>query len=107
MNKEMVKQGLAEMEAAYKAGSPFDLLMLDVQMPEMDGWEVARRIKENQHLIHTKIFVMSSVVDNIDKEQRNNLNITSFMAKPITYQEVMDELLHIFGNLEIQKAGNK
>ncbi len=95
--------GLIEMGKAYNAGKPFDLLLLDVQMPMMDGWEVARQIYQNVNFRYTKIFVMSSVANNISAEERANLNVTSFMAKPVTYQDMMDELLKIFGEVDVDR----
>lgn len=93
--------GLIEMGKAYNAGEPFDLLLLDVQMPLMDGWEVARQIYQNENFRHTKIFVMSSASNNINAEERAKLNVTSFMAKPITYHDMMGELLKIFGDTDL------
>jgi len=96
--------GLIEMGKAYNAGNPFDLLLLDVQMPLMDGWEVAQQIYRNENFRHTKIFVMSSASNNIDASERAKLNVTSFMAKPITYQDMMGELLKIFGETEVVRS---
>jgi len=94
------RNALFELSKAYNSGHPFDLMLLDVQMPGMDGWEVARRLRENPNFDHTKIFVMSSVADNIDRSERQKLNIHSFMAKPVTYQELLDELFHLFGSAQ-------
>ena len=94
------RNALFELSKAHNAGHPFDLMLLDVQMPGMDGWEVARRMRENTNFDHTKIFVMSSVADNIDLSERQKLNITSFMAKPVTYQELLDELFQLFGSTQ-------
>ena len=96
------RNALFEMSKAYNQSSPFDLLLLDIQMPGMDGWEVARRLKENANFSSTKVFVMSSVTDNIDTSERKKLNISAFMAKPVTYKELLSELFKLFGKIEPQ-----
>lgn len=91
------RNALFELSKAYNDGRPYDLMLLDIQMPGMDGWDVARKMRENSNFSTTKIFVMSSVADNIDQSERQRLNVTAFMAKPVTYQELLDELFHLFG----------
>ncbi len=98
------RNALFELSKAYNESNPFDLMLLDVQMPGMDGWEVARKMKENPNYSATKIFVLSSVADNIDTSERQKLNITAFMAKPVTYQELLDELFKLFGKVESQNT---
>ncbi|MEI7802131.1 MAG: response regulator, partial [Bacteroidota bacterium] len=92
------RTALYELSKAFNDGHPFDLMLLDVQMPGIDGWEVARIMRHNPNFDSTKIFVLSSVADNIDIREREKLNISTFMAKPLTYQELVDKLFLIFGN---------
>ncbi len=106
MSVENGRTALYELSKAYNEGHPFDLIVLDVQMPGIDGWEVAKIMRDNSNFDSTKIFVMSSVSDNIDITEREKLNITTFMAKPVTYQELLDELFLIFGNVVIETANS-
>ena len=52
---------LAAIGTAREAGSAFDLVLLDFQMPEMDGFEVAERIQKQPELGATTIMMLSSV----------------------------------------------
>src|SRR5688572_14477673 len=46
---------------------PPDLILLDILMPEMDGYEVCRRLKENPRLQHIPVIFISALNDVFDK----------------------------------------
>ena len=52
---------LQAMELAHQSGRPFPLVLLDYQMPDMDGFEVAERIAQRPHLAGATIMMLSSV----------------------------------------------
>ena len=54
-------QALAELENASSAGRPYRLVLLDLQMPDMDGFEVGRRIRENPNNSDLQIIMLTSV----------------------------------------------
>src|SRR4029077_13357880 len=53
-------EALAALEAAANAGQPFPLVLLDVHMPDMDGFSVAERIKNNPRLTSATILMLTS-----------------------------------------------
>ena len=67
-----------------------DAIILDVMMPEMDGWEFLQRLRTLPHIGKTPV-VICSVFD--DPELAYSLGATHFLPKPISRREVL-EVLH-------------
>jgi CheY-like chemotaxis protein/anti-sigma regulatory factor (Ser/Thr protein kinase) len=53
-------EALQRMEDAYQSGTPFPLVLLDFQMPHMDGFAVAERIKKNDRIAAATIMMLTS-----------------------------------------------
>jgi DNA-binding response OmpR family regulator len=67
-----------------------DLLLLDILMPVMDGFEVLQAVRENPAWADVKIIVLSALNTNEDIVKAFNLGADDFITKPI----VMDKLLN-------------
>ncbi|MBC8138439.1 MAG: response regulator [Fibrella sp.] len=64
------------------ASSPFDLILLDIMMPEMDGYETLGRIKEDPHLRHVPV-VMITALDEVDSVARCiEMGAVDYLSKP-------------------------
>lgn len=66
-----------------------ELILLDIQMPVMNGWEVLKTIKEDPELKSTIIIVVSAYTSPEDIEQSMELGAAGFIKKPV----IMDILL--------------
>jgi DNA-binding response OmpR family regulator len=77
------KSALAKIEA-----SPPDLVLMDTMMPQMDGYQVTRRIRENKKLPFIPI-LMITAYDNANIPQGLELGANDFIRKPIDYDELM------------------
>jgi CheY-like chemotaxis protein len=66
-----------------------DLLLLDLQMPRMDGFEVLRWIRDQLHLSTLRIVVLTSSTDMRDINVAYRLGASSFMVKPIDFQDLI------------------
>lgn len=66
-----------------------ELILLDIQMPVMNGWEVLKAIKEDPELKSTVIIVVSAYTSPEDIEQSMKLGASGFIKKPV----IMDILL--------------
>jgi CheY-like chemotaxis protein len=58
-----------------------DVVILDLLMPEMDGFQVLRSIKENQDLKNAKVIVLSNVGKKTDIEKAINLGAATYFTK--------------------------
>ena len=78
----------AQALAAVAASSP-DLILLDVQMGEMDGTEVCRRIKANEHTRHIPIILISGYADVEDWVAGLNAGASDYITKPFQSEELL------------------
>jgi CheY-like chemotaxis protein len=71
--------------AAVIAGASFDLALMDLQMPELDGLEATRRIRadEDSTLRHLPIFAMTANAMASDEAQCLAAGMDGFLAKPV------------------------
>lgn len=68
------------------------IVFLDINMPEMSGWDFLQALEENEHLIHEgfMIFMASSSVNPEDKQRANsNPHVIDFIEKPLTKEIVL------------------
>jgi two-component system sensor histidine kinase/response regulator len=81
--------GRKAMEAA--AGGTFDLIFMDVQMPEMDGFEATRRIREVEQAFgrHTPIAAMTAHAMAGDRERCLAAGMDDYLSKPLKKAEVL------------------
>jgi signal transduction histidine kinase/CheY-like chemotaxis protein/DNA-binding LacI/PurR family transcriptional regulator len=80
--------GLENLRAAAVEERPFDILLLDVVMPGMDGVECARRIREEGLCPRTPIVMLSSAFRGNDVDL-SSLGCEYFVSKPITRNELL------------------
>jgi signal transduction histidine kinase len=62
-----------------------DLIILDVMMPGMDGFEVCRRIRSDRDLIYTPVLMVTGLDDEDSIERAFEVGATDFLVKPITW----------------------
>lgn len=66
-----------------------DLILLDIIMPGMDGFETCRRIKQNPTLQDIPIIFMSALSDTVDKLKGFEVGAVDYVTKPFQYTEVV------------------
>jgi len=81
-----------QLAVAQAANQPFDAVLLDVQMPEMDGFSVAARIRDNPAFASLRIIMLSSVGMRGDAAYCRSLGLSAYLTKPIYSLELLDAL---------------
>ena len=75
-------------EALEKMTPDFDLVLLDVMMPGMDGFEVARRIRENPEINDIPIIMITGLSSQKDRLQAVKAGVNDFISKPVDRVEL-------------------
>lgn len=76
-------------EALAKLKLDIDLVLLDVQMPGMDGFDVARRIRDDPALSDTPIVMVTALTSREDRLRAVEAGANDFISKPIDTQDVI------------------
>jgi sigma-B regulation protein RsbU (phosphoserine phosphatase) len=66
-----------------------DLILLDIQMPQMDGFEVCRRIRENEETQFVPIVMVTALKEAEDRIKSIEVGADDFISKPVDYHEVL------------------
>jgi signal transduction histidine kinase/CheY-like chemotaxis protein/HPt (histidine-containing phosphotransfer) domain-containing protein len=86
---------LLAMERAVDAGQGFELVLLDAMMPELDGFEVAARIKARTELAGATVMMLSSADRHGDAARCRQLGIARYLVKPVTQSDLLDAILAV------------
>lgn len=89
--------GLTLLRRARAAGAPYRLVLLDAQMPEMDGFEVARRIREDTDLSGVMVMMLSSCDLSNDAARCRELGISRYLVKPVMQADLLAAILVTLG----------
>ena len=66
-----------------------DLILMDIQLPGIDGYEATRRIKANPALAHIPIIVVTSYALSGDEEKARSAGCDAYIAKPFDAMELL------------------
>ena len=90
-------QALEELRSAVDGNVPYDLAVLDMQMPGMDGMELARRIKADPDLSPTRLVLLTSLGRRTDGQEADQVGIEAYLTKPLRQSELYDALATVLG----------
>jgi PAS domain S-box-containing protein len=89
---------LAELERAAAAEGSYPLVLLDAMMPQVDGFALARTIKESPHLSNAVIMMLSSADQVADAARCREMGILVYLTKPIRQSELLDAIMSALGD---------
>jgi len=86
-------EALKALEAARAAGNPFGVVLLDVHMPDMDGFEVAERVLGNPNLAGATVMMLTSGGRIEDRQRCRELGVAAYLTKPVRRAALLKALL--------------
>ena len=93
--------GTQALEAAF--ASPPDLVLLDVNMPEMDGWEVLRLLKSDESLRGLPVVMVTIKMEFRDKVHALQDGAHDYITKPFASDDLLGRVRRIFQALEVPR----
>ncbi|HEX6587667.1 MAG TPA: response regulator [Longimicrobiales bacterium] len=82
--------------ARAKADLP-DLILMDVSLPKMDGWEATRRIKADDDTRQIPIIAVTAHALDDDREKATQVGCDGYLAKPVAPRRVVEEVERFIG----------
>ena len=89
-------QALKLLQSSWRQGKPFRLVVLDAQMPQMDGFALAQRIRNDKKLTSTLTIMLSSGVGPAESVQVREVGLAAYLTKPVQPSELLDAILDAF-----------
>ena len=89
---------LEMLRRAAQNGNPYDLAILDMQMPGMDGMELARRIKADDAISATRLILLTSMGRPGEGGAASRAGISAYLTKPAKNSELYDTIATVLGS---------
>ena len=80
------------LRSAAVEGVPYDVALLDMQMPEMDGLTLAQTIKADSAICRTRLIILTSLGQMMTTDELRKLGIDLYLVKPVKQARLFDSL---------------
>jgi len=78
-----------------------DVVLLDVEMPRMDGFELARHMKNTSTLKHIPIIMITSRTGEKHRQRAMNIGVNSYLGKPYQEEELLENIYTSLAEVEV------
>lgn len=92
------EEALAVMETARQRGDKFRVILIDARMPDMDGFQLAEKIKHKSELAQAIILMLTSAGQPGEAARCNELGISAYLLKPLVKADLLSALLRVLGH---------
>ena len=96
-------EGLKRLQDALADGRPYRLVLLDQNMPGMDGFEVLRRVRAQAELRETPVMMLSSGDQSSARANRLELGVTICLLKPVKPSILLLSMRQLLSNLALER----
>jgi chemosensory pili system protein ChpA (sensor histidine kinase/response regulator) len=74
-----------------------DMMLLDIEMPRMDGFELATHMRSDEQLKHVPIIMITSRTGDKHRERARQIGVNNYLGKPYQENDLLDSIHHIIG----------
>ena len=98
------ESALQALEIAKAAGRPYSLILLDGQMPGMDGFMLAERVNKETDLVGASIMMLTSAGHLGDAARCRSLGISAYLMKPVRQGDLLEALENVLEKRPREKS---
>ncbi|HUF49440.1 MAG TPA: response regulator [Longimicrobiales bacterium] len=92
---DVCQDGSAALER-LRTEDPVDLILLDIMMPNMNGFEVLARLREIPHRLDTPVIMLTGKGQSADRDQAASLGANDFLTKPFSPKKLLARIEEFF-----------
>jgi two-component system, cell cycle response regulator DivK len=102
LSRRLLRKGYAVVmahdgeQALVLAGSEDpDLILMDISLPKMDGWEVTRRLKNNRHTSGIPVIALTAHALSTDRQKAFEIGCDDYDTKPVEFGRLSEKIEHL------------
>ena len=100
-------EALRVLRAAAAEGKPYDIALLDLEMPEMDGLTLARAIKADPAIAGARLIALATLGNHLSEEELAEAGLAAYLVKPIKQSRLLDCLVNVIGRTTAEHVFSK
>jgi PAS domain S-box-containing protein len=89
--------GLDRLVGAATSGTPYDVVLLDLNMPDVDGYELARRVNRDPRLTGLRLVMLTSSGQRGEAERVAEVGVVGYLTKPVRAAQLHSVLVAVMG----------
>jgi PAS domain S-box-containing protein len=97
---EDAQSALRVLRLAAEGGEPYDVAILDMHMPGVDGIELARKIKAEPKISQVRLVLLTSLGQRGEAREAKEAGISAYLTKPVRSSQLYDTLATVMGGSE-------
>ena len=90
--------GLAALETAATQQMPYDIAIIDMQMPEIDGLTLAIQIRKNPAIANVPLIMLTSTNQRDEVKKALDIGFITYLVKPVKPTRLLDTIMNIVGS---------
>jgi two-component system sensor histidine kinase/response regulator len=98
------REAMKEILRAAETGETYRLAILDCMMPEMDGFGLAKNIRDKFDASQTRLIILSSAARVGDSERCERVGVSRYLTKPVIQSELLDAVLQVMHDGQIVES---
>jgi len=99
-------EALRLLREAAADGQPYDLALLDMQMPEMDGMALARAISSDPRIASTRLIMLTSMGHRFSSDELREAGLDAYLIKPVKKDHLFETLIQVMSGRTPLKAAS-
>jgi two-component system cell cycle response regulator DivK len=80
------------------------LILMDISLPKVDGWEATAAIKQNPRLQHIPVVALTAHAFETDRARASQMGFSGYMVKPVEPRRVLNEVRTLIGEPSVSAA---